>query len=113
MHGFSNIFALLGLRALYFAVAGVMRSFHYLHFGFASIIGILGIKMLLSDVYKPPIGASLGLIVVILTIAVIGPAEPRHTSSLIERCPARYRSETVFCGAAGTGECARPARMNG
>ena len=67
----SNIFALLGLRALYFAVAGFMRSFHYLHYGFASIIVILGTKMLLSDVYKLPIGASLGVIVVILTIAVI------------------------------------------
>jgi tellurite resistance protein TerC len=67
----SNIFAMLGLRALYFAVAGFMRSFHYLHYGFASIIVILGIKMLLSDVYKMPAGASLGLIVVILTIAVI------------------------------------------
>jgi tellurite resistance protein TerC len=67
----SNIFALLGLRALYFVVAGFMRSFHFLHYGFASIIVILGIKMLLSDVYKVPIGASLGLIVVILTIAVI------------------------------------------
>jgi tellurite resistance protein TerC len=67
----SNIFALLGLRALYFAVAGFMRSFHYLHYGFASIIVILGVKMLLGDVYKLSIGVSLGLIVVILTIAVI------------------------------------------
>src|SRR5262249_38243047 len=67
----SNIFALLGLRALYFAVAGFMRSFHYLHYGFASIIVILGVKMLLGDVYTVPIGASLGLIVVILTVAII------------------------------------------
>src|SRR5262249_15383266 len=67
----SNIFAMLGLRALYFAVAGLMRSFHYLHYGFASIIGILGIKMLLSDVYQMPIGASLVVVCVILTIAVI------------------------------------------
>src|SRR5262245_50668901 len=67
----SNIFALLGLRALYFAVAGFMRSFHYLHYGFASIIVILGAKMLLSDVYKVPIGVSLGLIVIILVSAVI------------------------------------------
>jgi tellurite resistance protein TerC len=67
----SNIFAMLGLRALYFAVAGFMRSFHYLHYAFASIIVILGIKMLVSDLYKMPIGASLGLIVAILTIAVI------------------------------------------
>jgi mannitol/fructose-specific phosphotransferase system IIA component (Ntr-type) len=61
----------LGLRALYFAVSGFMRSFHYLHYGFASIIVILGIKMLLSDVYHLPIGVSLGLIVVILSAAVI------------------------------------------
>jgi len=67
----SNIFALLGLRALFFAVAGFMRSFHYLHYGFASIIAILGVKMLLSDVYEVPILASLSLIVVILTVAVI------------------------------------------
>jgi tellurite resistance protein TerC len=67
----SNIFAMLGLRALYFAVSGFMQSFHYLHYGFASIILILGVKMLLSDVYTVPIAASLGLIVVILTVTVI------------------------------------------
>lgn len=43
---------MLGLRAMYFAVASFMRSFHYLHYGFASIIIILGIKMLLTDVYQ-------------------------------------------------------------
>ena len=57
----SNIFAMLGLRAMYFAVAGFMRSFHYLHYGFASIIVILGVKMLLTDVYHVPVGLSLGL----------------------------------------------------
>jgi tellurite resistance protein TerC len=50
----SNIFAMLGLRALYFAVSGFMQMFHFLHYGFASIIIILGVKMLLSDVYKLP-----------------------------------------------------------
>ncbi|MCC6578801.1 MAG: TerC/Alx family metal homeostasis membrane protein [Phycisphaeraceae bacterium] len=67
----SNIFAMLGLRALYFSVAGFMRMFHFLHFGFASIILILGGKMLLSDVYKVPVGVSLVLIVVILLLCVI------------------------------------------
>ena len=51
----SNIFAMLGLRALYFAVSGFMQTFHLLHYGFASIITILGVKMLLSDVYKVPL----------------------------------------------------------
>jgi len=67
----SNIFAMLGLRALYFAVAGFMRMFHFLHYGFASIILILGIKMLLSDVYKVPVALSLVLILVILLVCVI------------------------------------------
>jgi tellurite resistance protein TerC len=67
----SNIFAMLGLRALYFAVAGFMRMFHFLHYGFASVITILGIKMLLSDVYKLPLAFSLVFIVVILLICVI------------------------------------------
>lgn len=67
----SNIFAMLGLRALYFAVSGFMQTFHFLHYGFASIITILGVKMLLSDVYKVPIDLSLTLIVVILLICVI------------------------------------------
>ncbi len=67
----SNIFAMLGLRALYFAVAGIMQMFHALHYGFASIIVILGIKMLLSDVYKVPVVVSLALIVLILLACVI------------------------------------------
>ena len=67
----SNIFAMLGLRALYFAVAGFMQSFHYLHYGFASIIVILGVKMLLSDAYPVPIAASLALIGLILIAAIV------------------------------------------
>lgn len=67
----SNIFAMLGLRALYFAVSGFMRMFHFLHYGFASIILILGVKMLLSDVYHVPVQVTLVLIVNILLICVI------------------------------------------
>lgn len=67
----SNVFAMLGLRALYFAVAGFMQMFHFLHYGFASIILILGVKMLLTDVYKIPLEASLVLILNILTVCVI------------------------------------------
>lgn len=67
----SNVFAMLGLRSLYFAVAGFMRMFHFLHYGFASIILILGVKMLLSEVYKVPVTLSLTLIVIILLLCVI------------------------------------------
>jgi tellurite resistance protein TerC len=67
----SNIFAMLGLRSLYFAVSGVMRMFHALHYGFASIILILGAKMLVSDFYEIPVVASLILILVILLVCII------------------------------------------
>lgn len=67
----SNIFAMLGLRSLYFAVSGVMRMFHALHYGFASIILILGVKMLVSDFYEVPVAVSLVLILVILLVCII------------------------------------------
>lgn len=67
----SNIFAMLGLRSLYFAVSGYLKMFHFLHIGFASIIMILGTKMLFSDLYEIPVSVSLAMIVVILLICVI------------------------------------------
>lgn len=67
----SNLFAMLGLRALYFAVQDFMKMFHFLHYGFATIVIILGVKMLISDFYKLPIAISLVLIVFILMLCVI------------------------------------------
>jgi tellurite resistance protein TerC len=84
----SNVFAMLGLRALYFAVSGFMQMFHFLHYGFASIILILGVKMLLSEVFHIPVEASLVLIVNILSVCVIvSLLRPRRADlkSLFER----------------------------
>lgn len=67
----SNIFAILGLRSLYFAVSGVLRSFYFLRYGFAVILVILAAKMLLADVIRVPIALSLVLIVFILLLCVI------------------------------------------
>lgn len=67
----SNIFALLGLRSLYFAVSGFLSTFYFLHYGFASIIIILAIKMLLSGVYQLPIMVAMTLIIVILLSCII------------------------------------------
>jgi tellurite resistance protein TerC len=67
----SNVFAILGLRALYFALAGVMKSFHYLHYGLSAILVFVGAKMLLADFYKIPIGAALSVVAGILIISVI------------------------------------------
>ena len=67
----SNVFAILGLRALYFLLAGVIHRFHYLKLGLSLVLIFVGAKMLLTDVYKLPIGLSLGVIALVLTIAVI------------------------------------------
>ncbi len=67
----SNLFAMLGLRALYFAVQDFMKMFHFLNKGFALIIIVLGVKMLISDIYEFPISFSLVLIVFILLSCVI------------------------------------------
>jgi tellurite resistance protein TerC len=67
----SNVFAILGLRALYFALAGVMLLFHYLHYGLSAILVFVGAKMLLADVYKLPVGVALGVIAGILLISIV------------------------------------------
>ena len=67
----SNIFAILGLRSLYFLLAGVMDRFRYLKLGLAAVLSFVGAKMLLADVYHVPIGLSLGVIFGILAISVV------------------------------------------
>jgi tellurite resistance protein TerC len=67
----SNVFAILGLRSLYFLLAGVMDKFHYLKLGLSVILVFVGIKMTIIDLYKIPVGLSLGVIAGILAISVI------------------------------------------
>lgn len=67
----SNVFAILGLRALYFALAGIMQLFHYLHYGLSLILVFVGTKMLISDIYKVPIGIALVVIAGILIVSVV------------------------------------------
>jgi tellurite resistance protein TerC len=67
----SNIFAILGLRSMFFLLAGVMDRFHYLKVGLAFVLVFVGTKMLLLDVYHVPIGISLGAIGLILATAVV------------------------------------------
>ena len=67
----ANAFAILGLRALYFALSGVMRLFHYLHYGLAFILVFIGVKMLIESFVHIPTLITLGVIVVTLTISVI------------------------------------------
>jgi tellurite resistance protein TerC len=65
----ANAFAMLGLRALYFLLAGMRERFVYLSHGLAAILGFIGVKMLLVDVWHVPIWLSLGVIVVVLGAA--------------------------------------------
>ena len=67
----SNVFAILGLRSLYFALAGVVRMFHYLSIGLAGVLVFVGGKMLLVDVVKVPTALSLGVIAAILGVSVV------------------------------------------
>jgi tellurite resistance protein TerC len=67
----SNIFAMLGLRALYFALAGVLAHLYYLRFGLALVLAFVGLKMLLSGFIHIPIMVSLLVIIVILATAII------------------------------------------
>lgn len=67
----SNVFAILGLRSLYFALAGVVHRFWLLSYGLAVVLVFVGIKMLLIDVYKIPIEWSLIFIAVIITGSII------------------------------------------
>jgi tellurite resistance protein TerC len=62
----ANAFAILGLRALYFALAGVMRLFHYLHYGLSIILIFVGFKMVLEDVITIPILVVLAVIVLLI-----------------------------------------------
>jgi tellurite resistance protein TerC len=67
----SNIFAILGLRSLYFVLAGVMDKFVYLKLGLSAILGFVGSKMLITEVYKIPATVSLLVVVAILALAVM------------------------------------------
>lgn len=67
----SNVFAILGLRALYFLLAGVMNTFYYLKYGLSLILVFVGVKMLVEKLVHIPIGVSLGIIGIILTGSII------------------------------------------
>jgi tellurite resistance protein TerC len=77
----SNMFAILGLRSLFFLLAGVVDRFRYLKVGLAGVLVFVGVKMVAIDVYKVPIAVSLGVIATILAGSII--------ASLIATAPYR------------------------
>ncbi|MDD5226744.1 MAG: TerC family protein [Candidatus Omnitrophica bacterium] len=67
----SNVFAILGLRALYFVIAELMRLFHHLHYGLSLILVLIGVKMLIASFFHVPTSIALGAILLILAASVI------------------------------------------
>jgi tellurite resistance protein TerC len=67
----SNIFAILGLRSMYFALAGMMEMFEYLHYGLALVLVFIGAKMLTAHYYQMPTIMALGVVAAILTTSVV------------------------------------------
>jgi len=66
----SNVFAILGLRSMYFAVSGLIKVFRFLHYGLAVILILVGVKMLLGDYFEVPIGVTLGTVALVLLISI-------------------------------------------
>ncbi len=67
----SNIFAILGLRAMYFMLADMADRFHFLNYGLAAVLSFIGIKMLIMDFYKIPIAISLGVVFVLVVGSMV------------------------------------------
>jgi tellurite resistance protein TerC len=66
----SNVFAILGLRSLYFALAGMIEVFHFLHYGLSLILIFIGVKMLASGYVQIPVGVALGVVAGVLLISI-------------------------------------------
>jgi tellurite resistance protein TerC len=82
----SNIFAILGLRSIYFVIAGIMNLFHYLRIGLALVLMFVGAKMLLSDIYHIPIVVSLLVIATAIGGSIV--------MSLLRPLPTAHGDET-------------------
>jgi tellurite resistance protein TerC len=65
------VFAVLGLRSMYFALAGLMKIFRYLHYGLAVVLMLIGLKMLVGDHYRVSTATTLGVVAGVLLISVV------------------------------------------
>lgn len=81
----SNVFAIMGLRSMYFALAGMMDIFHHLHYGLSAILSFIGVKMLISNYYKIPTAWALGIVAGVLALSVVASVLfPRNKETLVE-----------------------------
>jgi TerC family integral membrane protein len=107
----SNVFAILGLRSLFFLLAGMITRFHLLRFGLAAVLAFVGVKMLISGKWPIPIGISLGVIALLLAASVVAslvrPAPPAPELSprtgLTEEVPVALGAPELSSDAAPNG----------
>ncbi|HEY3378006.1 MAG TPA: TerC family protein [Armatimonadota bacterium] len=107
----SNVFAILGLRSLYFALAGMMHRFHYLSYGLAVILLFVGGKMLLTDVVKVPIAVALCVVMGVLLIAIVASlltTAPQAEEQSLPSVPAAASAQPVCRESVNTERKATP-----
>jgi tellurite resistance protein TerC len=92
----SNVFAILGLRALYFVLAGIIGMFRYLSQGLALVLCFIGVKMLISDLYHISTAVSLGVV-----LAILGGAVALSLAWPAARCAGECPSESDEADVAG------------
>lgn len=66
----SNVFAILGLRSMFFAIARLMKTFRFLHYGLAVVLILVGVKMMAADYYRVPVGITLAVVAGVLLISI-------------------------------------------
>ena len=84
----SNVFAILGLRALYFLLANVMDKFQYLKIGLSAVLTFIGVKMVIVDFYHIPVGVSLVVVAGILTVSILASLWKAHLTETEKLNPA-------------------------
>jgi tellurite resistance protein TerC len=67
----SNVFVILGLRSMYFAVSGLMKVFRFLHYGLSAVLVLVGLKMLTADYFRIPTAAMLGIVAGVILISIV------------------------------------------
>jgi tellurite resistance protein TerC len=101
----SNVCAILGLRAIYFALAGIMRMFKYLHYGLMGVLFFIGVKMVISEFYVIPIGIALGVVGgILLASVVLSIIVPDGTQTVVPPAPADAPAECATPDAEGKSE---------
>lgn len=82
----SNVCAILGLRALYFALAGIMKMFRYLSYGLVVVLFFIGVKMLVGGIYEIPVSIALGVVATVLLASILASiVKSRREGNLLTR----------------------------